>query len=152
MNLPPIGGWSIEVKRTVHLDASVSGTPLPRTPASDQPPEEQRVVPLQQMEEQRVITFQEPPLQRVSTAPPTVLANNPTTSCILRTKPQTHQQKTRANTPGALPAIQRSHLIPPILAPAPSVSTTKQIQIRKKRAQQTILSTDDKTPRWLTRL
>jgi hypothetical protein len=96
--------------------------------------------------------FQEPPLQRVSTAPPTVLANNPTPPCILRTKPQTHQQKTRANTPGALPAIQRSHLIPPILAPAPSVPTAKQIQIRKKRAQQTTLSTDDKTPRRSTRL
>jgi hypothetical protein len=47
----------------IHLDAFVSGTPLSRTPARDQPPEEQRVVPLQQTEEQRVITFQEPPLQ-----------------------------------------------------------------------------------------
>ncbi len=124
-----------------------SGPPLPRTPTSKQPLEEQRLVPLQQTEEQRVITFQEPPLQRVSTAPPTVLANNPTAPCILRTKPRTHQQKTRANTPGALPSIQRSHLIPPILAPAPTVPTAKQIQVKKKRAQQTILSTDDKTPR-----
>ena len=46
-----------------HLDAFVSGTPLPRSPARNQPPEEQRVVPLQQTEEQRVVTFQEPPLQ-----------------------------------------------------------------------------------------
>ncbi len=131
----------------LHLDAFISRTPLPRTPTSEEPPEEQRVVPLQQTEEQRVITFQEPPLQQESTAPPTILANNPTAPCILQTKPRTHQQKKRANTPSALPAIHRSHIIPPILATAPSVPTAKQIQVGKKRAQQTILSTDNKMPR-----
>ena len=58
----------------------------------------------------------------------------------------------RAHTPGALPAIQLSHLIPPILVLAPLVPTAKQIQVGKKRAQQTILSMDDKTPRQSTRL
>ncbi len=75
----------------LHLDAFLSGTPLPRTPTSKQPPEELRVVSLQHTEEQRVIMFQEPPLQCVSMAPPTVLANNPTAPCILWTKPRTHQ-------------------------------------------------------------
>ncbi len=67
----------------LHLDAFVSGTRLPPAPAIKEPPEELRVVPLQQTEEQRVITFQEPPLQRVSMAPPTFLANNPAAPCIL---------------------------------------------------------------------
>jgi hypothetical protein len=56
---------TLTILRTLvlHLDAFISGTPLPRTATSEEPPEEQRVVPLQQTEEQRVITFQEPPLQ-----------------------------------------------------------------------------------------
>ena len=84
--------------------------------------------------------------------PPTILAKNPTTPHILQYKPQTHQQKMRANTPGGLPTIHCSHLIPPILAPAPSVPIAKQIQVGKKRAQQMKLSTYDKMPRRSTRL
>ena len=84
-------------------------------------------------------------------APPNILAYNPTAPHILQSKPCTHQQKTRANTPGPLPAIKCSHLIPPILAPASSAPTTKQIQVGKKRTQQMKLSTDDNTPRWLAR-
>ena len=47
----------------LQLDAFVSRTQLLPTPAIKEPPEEQSVVPLQQMEEQRVITFQKLPLQ-----------------------------------------------------------------------------------------
>jgi hypothetical protein len=68
-------------------------------------------------EEQRVISTmktQLTPLQRVTAAPATILASNPTAPCSLRTKPCSHQQHTRNNTPGALLQINRAHRIPPL--------------------------------------
>ncbi len=89
-----------------HLDAFVSGNHLP-TPTTTQvsiPPEEQKVTPIR--------SPQPPPLQRVTAAPVTLLANNPTTPCILRAKPHAHQHKTRANTPHASPLINCAHHVP----------------------------------------
>ncbi len=54
----------------------------------------------------------QPPLQRATNAPPSLLANNPTTPCILQTKPRMHLQNTRNNTPSALPHINCTHCIP----------------------------------------
>ncbi len=118
---------TLSVLRTLaqHLNAFASRTPL--VPIQQQlvrPPEEQRVIP--------ITTLPQPPLQRVTTAPPTLLANNPTAPCILRTKPRAHLQNTRNNTPGALPHINRAHHIPvlplfteiPALQPLPALVPT----------------------------
>jgi hypothetical protein len=42
------------------------------------------------------------------------LANNPTALCVLHAKTRTHQQKMKANTPGVLPMISRTHRVPPL--------------------------------------
>ncbi len=101
---------TVLVLRTLaqHLDAFVSRNHLP-TPTTTQvsvPLEEERVTP--------IVSPQPPPYQRVTAAPANPLANNPTAPCILRAKPHTHQLKTRANTPGALPLTNRAHCVPPL--------------------------------------
>jgi hypothetical protein len=114
---------TFSVLRTLaqHLDAFASGNPL--VPIQQQligPLEEQRVIP--------ITTPPQPPLQRVTAAPPTLLANNHTAPCILRTKPWAHLQNTRNNTPGALPHINRAHhiLVLPLFTeiPAPQLLPT----------------------------
>jgi hypothetical protein len=89
-----------------HLNAFISRNHLP-TPTTTQLsvlPVEQRVTPIR--------SPQPTPLQRVTAVPATLLANSPTAPCILCTNPHTHQCKTRANTPGALPLINHAHRVP----------------------------------------
>ena len=94
-----------------HLDAYISGTPVPvPPPVVVIQPEEQRVPPLLQPEEQRVIA----PLRPTTSAPKPVAANNPTGKRALRTTKRTHQRTTRANTPGRLPAITRTTTTRPL--------------------------------------
>jgi hypothetical protein len=83
---------SMQVLHTLakHLDAFINNTPQP--------------IPSIPQEPQRVPTYL-PDIQRVTVAVPTPLANNPTALCILKKKEQTHQQKTRRNTPGSLSLI-----------------------------------------------
>jgi hypothetical protein len=96
---------TLTVLRTLahHLDTFVIGTfpPSPAITTVTVPPEEQRAIPS--------LSPQPLPL-----APATILANNPTAPCVLRAKTHTHQQKTRANTPGMLPMINRAHRVPPL--------------------------------------
>jgi hypothetical protein len=79
------------------------------------PPPEQRV---DEHTEQRVndlvnqITISD--IQRVSNAPPTMVANNPTSKRILQAGARTHQCTTRRNTPGVLPQIVRPVTVPPL--------------------------------------
>ena len=47
----------------------------------------------------------EPPVQRVAASPPVTTPTNPTAPHTLQEKPRSHQQKTRNNTPGMVPAI-----------------------------------------------
>ncbi len=106
-------GRTLDTLRTLsqHLDAYVSGTPLPATPPTELlPPENQRVTPLLQPEEQRVIA----PLRTATSAPQTIATNNPTGKRALRTTKRTHQRSTRANTPGRLPAIVQTTMPRPL--------------------------------------
>ena len=48
-----------------------------------------------------------PEIQRVSNAPPTMVANNPTSKRIMQNKTRTHKRATRRNMPGTLPHIGR---------------------------------------------
>jgi hypothetical protein len=132
-----------------HLDACITGTPIP-------PQEQMAEERVEAVEQQRVMDIipikTHPAIQRVSNTSVMPTANNTTATRILRTKMRTHQRHTHRNTPGVLPKITCSHLIPPILAPAPLVPTAKQIQVVKKRAQQNTLATNDKTPRRSPRL
>jgi hypothetical protein len=125
-----------------HLDGYITGTPIP-------PQEQMAEKRVEAVEQQRVMDIipitTHPGIQRVSDTPVMLTANNPTPTRILRTKMRTHQCHTHRNTPGVLPKITRSHLIPPILAPAPLVPTAKQIRVIKKRAQQNTFTTNDKT-------
>ena len=85
-----------------HLEAYLMGAPPPAP--------EQRV---NEWLEQRVTKASIPAMtplleiQRVSNAPPTMVANNPTSKRIMQNKTRTHQRATRQNTPGALPHIVR---------------------------------------------
>ncbi len=78
-----------------------------------------------------VTTPNQPPIQRVTTAPPSLVANNPTAPRILCTKQRTHQQQMRNNTPGALPAINRAHRFPmlPIFTEIPEQTPVPPKQI-----------------------
>jgi hypothetical protein len=132
-----------------HLDAYITGTLIP-------PQEQMAEERVEAVEQQRVMDIipitTNPAIQRVSNTPVIPTTNNPTATRILQTKMRTHQCHTCNNMPGVLPKITRSHLMPPILAPAPLVPTAKQIQVIKKRAQQNTLTTNDKTPRRSTHL
>ncbi len=55
-------------------------------------------------------------IQRVSNAPPTMLANNPTSKRVLQTKVCTHQGMNWRNTPGALPKTTHPKIAPPLQA------------------------------------
>ena len=104
---------TIDTLRTLaqHLDAYVSGAPLPLPPPiTVLPPEEQRVPPLPQPEEQRVIA----PLRPATSTPATIAANDPTGKRALRTTKRTHKRTTRANTPGRLPSIVRTNMPRPL--------------------------------------
>jgi hypothetical protein len=91
-----------------HPEAYISGNPPPAL--------EQRVGD----EGQRVLadTGQEqcPEIQRVSNAPPTMLANNPTSKWLLQAKSCTHQRTTWRNTPGTISKITRPEIAPPTRA------------------------------------
>ncbi len=102
-----------------HLDTYVSSTAPPQ---------------LEQRNEQRVVDIAPPTfpleIQRVSDACGTPLTNNPTSTRILQTKPQTHLCKTRANTPGALPKIMQATLIKPLpVITSPPTPSVKRIRI-----------------------
>ncbi len=92
-----------------HLDAYVSGTPLPQPDQRLHERVEQRVV-------DSVLPKNSPGIQRVSDVPTTRLAINPTSKHVLQTTSRTHLQTTRANTPGALPKIMRAPIVPPTLS------------------------------------
>ena len=81
-----------------HLNAFFNGTPPPNP--------EQR---LNDHGNQIAI----PDIQRVSDAPPTMMANNPTSTRILQTGTRTHQCTTWRNTHGVLPQIVRPVTAPP---------------------------------------
>jgi hypothetical protein len=88
-----------------HLNAFASWTPLvPIQLQLIEPLEEQRVIP--------ITTLPQSSLQRVNATPPTLLVNISTARCILQTKPLTHLQNTRNNSPGALSYINHAHRIP----------------------------------------
>jgi hypothetical protein len=94
-----------------HLDAYVSGAPLPLPPQiAVLPPVKQRVPPIPQPEEQRVIA----PLRPATSTPATIAANDPTGKRALKTTKRTHKRTTRANTPGRLPAIVRMNMPRPL--------------------------------------
>ncbi len=84
-----------------HLEAYITGTAPPM--------QEQRV---NERSEQRVTKVNIPAttipeIQRLSNAPPTMVANNPTSKQVMQTETRTHERTTRRNTPGELPNIIR---------------------------------------------
>ena len=80
-----------------HLDSFFNGTPPPNPEQRVDEHTEQRVNDLGNQ-----ITI--PDIQRVSNAPPTMVANNPTSKQILQAgTSRTHQCTTRRNTPIVLP-------------------------------------------------
>ena len=90
-----------------HLEAYITGTAPPM--------QEQRV---HERLEQRVTKVNIPAttipeIQRLSNAPPTMVANNPTSKQVMQTERRTHQHTTRRNTPGELQNIIRPILISP---------------------------------------
>ncbi len=123
-----------------HIDAYVLGT-----------------VPPSSREEQRVDMVSPPPaihqgIQRVTDTCHTPLANNPTSTRVLQTAPQTHLREMRANIPGALPKITRATIIAPLpLTPSP-IPTAKRVRIAEKRATQSITTKSTTTPLWSNRL
>ncbi len=85
-----------------HLEAYLTGAPPPAP--------EQRVTDLleQRVTKNSILAMTPlPEIQKVSDAPPTMLANNPTTKRIMQQKTRTHHRATKRNTPGALPHIVR---------------------------------------------
>jgi hypothetical protein len=50
-----------------------------------------------------------PVVTRITDAPPILQSRSPTAKCALRDTPRLHQRVTRNNTPGAVPAINRTH-------------------------------------------
>ncbi len=79
-----------------HLDAYISGTPIPLlVPDVTHRPDEQRVTTISNV-------LHRPDKQRVT---PTPVANAPTSRRALRNTPRTHLPQTRTNTPGVIPAI-----------------------------------------------
>ncbi len=91
-------------------------------------------------EGQRVLAVigqeERPAIQRVSTAPPTMLANNPTSKRVLQARPHTHQRTTRCNTPGTLPKITRPKIAPPIQDNTQTQSTAPYVITNKQQRQQ----------------
>ncbi len=125
-----------------YLNAYVSGTAPPQ---------------LEQRNEQRVVDIAPPTfppgIQRVSNACGTPLTNNPTSTCILQNKLQTHLCKTQANTPGVLPKITRATLIEPLQATtSPPTPSTKCIRIAAMREAQIMSLKSTKMPRRSNRL
>jgi hypothetical protein len=97
-----------------HLDAYVSGIPPPQPDQRVDERVKQRVVDVVQ-------SNYSPGICRVSNAPTIRLANNLASKWVLQTTSRTHLQKTRANTPGALPKITRA----PVIPTTPSVVTPR---------------------------
>jgi hypothetical protein len=58
---------------------------------------------------------------RITNAPPIMKAQNPTAKRVLKNTPRLHQQQTRNNTPGTVPAIQRVNIIEPNMRNHPVV-------------------------------
>jgi hypothetical protein len=88
-----------------HLDAYISGTPIPLiVPKVTHGPDEQRVTTmpdvLHRLDEQRVT--------------PTPVANAPTSRQAAKEHTRTNQRQTRTNTPGILPAIIRAPITRPL--------------------------------------
>ncbi len=85
-----------------HLEAYLTGAPPPALKQRVNDRSEQRVT------KDSIPTMTPPPqIKRVSDAPPTMIANNPTSKRIIQKKKRTHQHVTRRNTPGVLPHIVR---------------------------------------------
>jgi hypothetical protein len=91
-----------------HLKAYISGNP-PLAPEQRVGTEGQRVLAKIGREEC-------PAIQRVRNAPPTMLANNPTSKRVLQVKGCTHQCTTRCNMQGMLPKITHPEIAPPLQA------------------------------------
>ena len=85
-----------------HLEAYLTGKPPPAPEQRVNDRLEQRVT-----KDSIPAMSPLPEIQRVSNAPPTMVANYPTSKRIMQKKTRTHQRVTRRNTPGALPHIVR---------------------------------------------
>jgi hypothetical protein len=138
-----------------HLGAYISGNPSS--------------VPEQRVEDEgwrmlaNIGQEEHPAIQKVSNAPPTMLANNPTSKRVLQAKLCTHQCMTRCNTPGTLPKIKRPKIAPPTQAntqtqsKAPHVITDTPLEattptVPHLPAQKTKTAITSMKPRNLTRL
>jgi hypothetical protein len=98
----------------------ISQAPPPPAPEQRVGDERQRVLANIGQEEHPVI-------QRVSNAPPTMLANNPTSKRVLQAKARTHQRTTWRNTPGTLPKITRLEIVPLLQANTQTQSTAPHV-------------------------
>jgi hypothetical protein len=103
-----------------HLDAYISGTPPP-PPAPEQRVGDEGQTVLTSIGREECLA-----IQMVSYAPPTMLANNPTSKGVLQAKVHTHQRTTRHNTPGALPKITHPKIVPPLQANTQTQSAATQ--------------------------
>ena len=133
-----------------HLEAYLTGAPPPAPEQRVNDRLEQRVT------KASIPTMTPlPEIQRVSDAPPTMVANNPTSKRIMQKKTRTHQQATRRNTPGALPHIVRPldmspevpFQIPHIIRELPKSAKTHKVAQQRVRTAAT-----KSTPRHSTRL
>jgi hypothetical protein len=91
-------------------------------------------------------------IQRVTDTCHTPLANNPTSTSVLQTAPQTHLQETQANIPGALPKITCATIIQPLPPTQSPIPTAKRVCIAEKHATQSITKKSMTTPRQSNRL
>jgi hypothetical protein len=100
-NKTPMGKPLIKLLQS-RIKQILEPTPVPT--AQDAQEQEQRV-----REQQQLVIDDTPILTvpHISNAPPIMKAWNPTAKRVLKNTPRLHQQQTRNNTPGAVPAIQR---------------------------------------------
>ncbi len=99
-----------------HLEAYISRNPPHGSRTKGGRDEGQRVLADIGQEER-------PAIQRVSNAPPTMLANNPTSKQVLQAKACTHQCTTWHNMPGTLPKITCHKIALPLQANTQTKST-----------------------------
>jgi len=111
----------------LHLRAFILNKPLPEIVSK------QRVTAIEQRVVNNHTNGGNKGSERRVTTP---LANNPTAPRVLQVTSRTHQNQrcTQCNTPGALPKIVQSHLIPPLDYPAIAIKPTQK-RVRDKVTQ-----------------